>query len=469
MDHKAAARSLFACGVAAVQPEHLHYDVEAFRRQEITLLGSGKAVVGMAKALLAQGVRVKESFLVAPGDIMVTPLEQSPKSYANAKFCSAEGSRADVTIMVTPLEQSPKSYANAKFCSAQGSRADEPRLNFLDLMALDVPELNIFASSHPLPSARSVEAAEKLMKMISALNEDEVFIYLLSGGTSALVEKPIPPVRLEDFTAVSEALLQSGASIDEMNIVRKHLSMIKGGRLAALTKAKGKVFVISDVIGDDLEAIGSAPLFCDSSTCADAKRVLVQYGLWDSVNTSVRNLLEECSHETPKVVDPGIVHEVVASNKTALEAIAAEAEKAGYRAKIVTDRLRGDVRDVAKEIARIAQFHEADTPLCLLFGGETTVQVRGSGKGGRNQELALWVLKAMRGEGRFTFLSGGTDGRDGMSDAAGAVVDESDLHEDIDRYLDNNDSYHYHQKYGTLICTGASGTNVMDIMILIKE
>jgi len=402
MNHKKRARALFQSGVEAVQPENLHYNLEGFCEKEIVLLGSGKAVTGMAKALLAQGVKVKKSFLV--GHIHEA-----------------------------------------------------------------VPGLEIFVSSHPVPSFQSVEAAQKLMKIMTRMEAEEQFVYLLSGGSSALVEKPIAPVTLEDMRTLTTALLQSGASIGELNTVRKHLSMIKGGRLGALTKAKGKVFVISDVVSDDLEAIGSAPLYCDSSSCEDAKEVLVQYGLWKHVPESIRNVIGLCHHETPKTPNPLIVHDIVALNKRALEAVAREAKRMGYETEIVTDRMQGDVREVSGMIARYADLPVKEKPRCFIFGGETTVEVKGDGKGGRNQELALWVLKAIREKGNCTFLSAGTDGKDGVGDAAGAVVESSDLHEDIEHYLQNNDSYHYHQKYGTQIRTGASGTNVMDIMILIKE
>ena len=402
MNHKERATALFQRGVEAVQPENLHYDLKGLDKEGITLLGSGKAVTGMAKALLAQGVNVKKSFLVSHVQEVVSGLE-------------------------------------------------------------------IFVSTHPVPSEKSVYAAETLMKIVSHLEAEESFVYLLSGGSSALIEKPIVPVTLEDMRTLTTMLLQSGASIGELNTVRKQLSMIKGGRLGASTKAKGKVFVISDVVGDDLEAIGSAPLYCDSSSCEDAKKVLVQCGLWERVAESVRSVIASSLHETPKTPNPAIVHEVVASNRIALEAVVREARRMGYEAEIVTDRMQGDVRDVAAEIARYADLPVKEKPRCFVFGGETTVQVRGDGKGGRNQELALWVLEAIREKGYCTFLSAGTDGKDGVGDAAGAVVESGDLHEDMKRYLQNNDSYHYHRKYGTLLRTGASGTNVMDIMILIKE
>jgi hydroxypyruvate reductase/glycerate 2-kinase len=402
VSHKVQAVALYKKAVEAVHPKNIYYPLDYNDGKEITLLGSGKAVIEMARAVLQKDIKIKKSFLVTPYEIAM------------------EG-------------------------------------------------LDIFISSHPTPSARSEEAAEKMMDIVSSLKESDFFVYLLSGGSSALLEKPIFPVEMKDFIVLTQLLLQSGASIDEINIVRKHLSRIKGGRLGEMSCAKGQVFVISDVIGDDLEAIGSAPLYCDSSSCEDAKRVLVQYNLWKQVPSGIRNVIEKCHYETPKTPNPLIDHTIVASNRMALNAAAEEAEKMGYEVHVVSDKVEGNVRDVAKLIIDYALKVENQKPACLLFGGETTVEVTGNGKGGRNQELALWVLKQKPKELSLTFLSAGSDGIDGMSEAAGAVVDGSDLHEDIDYYLENNDSFHYHRKCGTLIQTGESGTNVMDIMILIKE
>jgi hydroxypyruvate reductase/glycerate 2-kinase len=400
--HKVQAVALYKKAVEAVHPKNIYYPFDYIEGKEVTLLGSGKAVVEMAKAILQKDIKIKKSFLVTPYETEITGLDT-------------------------------------------------------------------FISSHPSPSFKSEEAAEKMMDIVSSLEEGEFFIYLLSGGSSALLEKPIPPVDMKDFIVITQLLLQSGASIDEINIVRKHLSRIKGGRLGQMSRAKGQVFVISDVIGDDLEAIGSAPLYCDSSSCEDAKRVLVQYNLWKQVPVGIRNIIATCHHETPKTPNPLVHHTIVASNRMALNAAAAEAEKMGYEVCVVSDRVEGNVREAARIMIDHALKVENQKPVCLLFGGETTVEVTGTGKGGRNQELALWILKQKPKELSLTFLSAGSDGIDGISEAAGAVVDSNDLHEDIDRYLENNDSFHYHRKYGTLIQSGESGTNVMDIMILIKE
>ena len=402
MHHKANAKTLFLKGVARVQPKNFQFNLSGLPDKKIVLLGSGKAVVEMARQFQKEDIQIRQSFLVS---------------------------------------------------------------NY----AASLPGLELFVSSHPSPSSKSVEAGQKMLGIVSALHEEDYFVYLLSGGSSALLEKPIPPVTLKELQQTTRLLLSCGASIYEINIVRKHLSLIKGGQLGQISKSEGCVYVVSDVIGDDLEVIGSAPFYCDSSNCADAKAVLIKYDLWSDLPISIQNVIKFCHHETPEKPNPKIKHEIIASNRIALEAIVKEAEKMGYNVKLVSDKIKGDVRSVAEEIVQKAREIESDKPLCLLFGGESTVKVRGKGKGGRNQELALWVLKSFDQGENFTFLSGGTDGIDGMGDAAGAVVSQSDLHEDIDVYLQHNDSWHYHQKYGTAIVTGETGTNVMDIMILIKD
>lgn len=325
--------------------------------------------------------------------------------------------------------------------------------------------VDVLEGSHPIPTQKSIDAAQKLKSKLASLKESDLYVYLLSGGSSALIEEPIAPITLSEMQHVTDLLLSSGAAIDEINIVRKHLSNIKGGRLASVTKAKGMVLVVSDVIGDDLESIGSAPMYCDSSTYADTKAVLEKYAIFDKVPQSVQNVIHEAKEESPKTPVEGLEHIMVGTNKIALEYAKRKAEEMGLTCEIVTDTLQGDVRIVADEIASKIKSSDKD---CLLFGGEATVVVKGDGKGGRNQELCLHVLKNIQDE-NITFLSAGSDGIDGNSDAAGAVVDSDSYKEDIDKFLDNNDSYHFHQRNNDLIITGPSGTNVMDIMIAIKK
>ncbi len=328
-----------------------------------------------------------------------------------------------------------------------------------------VSGIEVIESTHPLPSKKSIAAAQKLITSFEEMQENDFFIYLLSGGSSALIEQPVAGVSLEDFIETTKVLLHSGLSIEEINVIRKSLSQIKGGGLAGKTRAKGVVLVVSDVIGDDLQAIGSAPLLESTSSKEDASKIIDRYNILALLPKSVQTVFKEKKEQLDKkrAVFP---HFLIASNYLALQEAQKEASRMGLQAKIVSHTLDGDVKEVAQKIIDAA--HETSNYNVLLFGGEPTVEVKGSGKGGRNQELCLWVLKGMQKETKFTFLSAGSDGIDGNSDAAGAVVSVENYHDSIDGYLENNDSYHYLKAQDALIITGESGTNVMDIMIAIE-
>jgi glycerate 2-kinase len=342
--------------------------------------------------------------------------------------------------------------------------------------------IDVFESSHPVLTEKSIRAAEILMEKLSALSPDDLFIYLLSGGSSALLEKPAPPITLAEMQKLVRGLLANGVPIEELNIVRKHLSLVKGGRLGRLSRAHGIVLVVSDVIGDDLEAIGSAPLFFDRSSYGDTHAILKKYGLWEvapeSIRTVIQKGLDGAMEETPKGPSPLIDHFLIGSNLKILLKGKARAEAMGIPAHIMTSRLRGEAREVAKAILALGEEiattgHPFSPPVCLLFGGETTVTLRGDGMGGRNQEMALAVLNEFWDNPRFLFLSAGTDGIDGRSDAAGALVDHASWEKAqalglrIDDFLARNDSYHFLAQTGDLIMTGPTGTNVMDMTVLL--
>ena len=340
----------------------------------------------------------------------------------------------------------------------------------------------VFESSHPVLTEKSIRAAEILMEKFSTLSPDDFFIFVLSGGSSALLEKPAPPITLAEMQTLVKGLLANGVPIEDLNVVRKHLSLVKGGRLGRLSRARGIVLVVSDVIGDDLEAIGSAPLFFDRSSYADTQAIMKKYALWDTAPESIRQIVQKGLageiEETPKAPSPLIDHFLIGSNLKILGKTKDTLEDLGIPARIMSSRLRGEAREVAKailamgeEIASSGQPFSA--PVCLLFGGETTVTLKGSGRGGRNQEMALAALGEFKGDPRFVFLSAGTDGIDGHSDAAGAAVDHRSWEKAqalglrIDDYLARNDSYHFFQRTGDLIMTGPTGTNVMDITALL--
>jgi len=348
----------------------------------------------------------------------------------------------------------------------------------------NLEKIRVVEGSHPVPTDKSLRAGEILIKEMSNLKEDDTFLYLLSGGSSALIEKPVPPITIKDLQKTTEILLENSIPIEEINIIRKHLSLIKGGRLGEVTKSKGAVLVLSDVVGDDLFTIGSAPLYYDLSTYRDAYDILKRYDLFDKIPETVKKVIKDGISgkipDTPKSENPDIKHFIIGSNFIALNEARKKAENKGLKGYIFTSMLKGEAKEVAKAVASIGlEIKKSDNPVekpvCVLFGGETTVTVKGSGKGGRNQEFALSSLKEIKDVDGIVILSGGTDGIDGNSDAAGAVVTAESykkakyLDLNIDDYLKNNDSYSFFRKTGDLIFTGKTGTNVMDIIVMIVE
>lgn len=343
-------------------------------------------------------------------------------------------------------------------------------------------KIEAFQGSHPVPTQKSVQAADLLIRKLSALSDDDFFIYLLSGGSSALVEKPSSPVTLNALQKTVRLLLKNAVPIDEINTVRKHLSLVKGGRLGGWTHASGVVLIVSDVIGDGLDTIGSAPFYGDPSSYQDAQDILLRYGLWQHLPASVKILIAKgidgVVPETPKQQKPNIRHHIIGSNLLLLKEAKEKGETLGVATRIMSSRLRGEAKEVAKAIVCMGEEilstqQPFEPPVCLLFGGETTVTVRGTGRGGRNQEMCLAALQEIRDRPNILFLSAGSDGIDGNSDAAGAVVDcashwrAARLGLDMDDYLKRNDSYEFFRQTGDLIMTGPTGTNVMDMTVLL--
>jgi glycerate 2-kinase len=325
---------------------------------------------------------------------------------------------------------------------------------------------------HPVPDERGVEGALRMEEIARDAGVRDLLIAVISGGASALTPAPIPPLTLADKQEITKKLLASGATIHEINTVRKHLSSFKGGQLAKLAyPATTIALILSDVIGDDLDVIGSGPTVADRSTIDDARAVLTKYGIHQSVEF----------HETPKPGDPAlerVQNIIVGSNEQAIDAAARQAKALGYRTMVLSTRIEGETRDVASVHAAIAKEILATgrplrTPACVLSGGETTVSIRGSGLGGRNQEFVLAAAIALEGSGPVTVLSAGTDGTDGPTDAAGAIGDSSTVSRaqalglDARKFLSNNDSYHFFEKTEGLIKTGPTGTNVMDVRVVL--
>jgi glycerate 2-kinase len=294
---------------------------------------------------------------------------------------------------------------------------------------------------------------------------------LISGGASALMPLPVLAVSLAEKQETTRLLLACGATIHEINAVRKHLSQVKGGQLARLAFPSRVVsLILSDVVGDDLDVIGSGPTAPDLSTFATARAVLQKFLIWDSVPRSVQAHLTAAAAETPKPGDPlfaRVTNHIAGSNRVALAAAADEAQRLGYRPVVLTRRVEGEAQEVAKVLTAIAR--DVKPPACVISGGETTVTLTGKGKGGRNQEFALSAAVALKGVRGITVLSAGTDGSDGPTDAAGAIADGSTIERDPDglHHLLNHDAYPYFARLGDLIITGPTGTNVMDIQLFV--
>jgi len=332
--------------------------------------------------------------------------------------------------------------------------------------------IKVFRGSHPLPSESNIRATDELLKVVEGAGDNDIVIVLISGGGSSLLCKP--RISLKDMTEVTDRLMRAGCTIEELNTVRKHLSHVKGGRLAMGSRAFMLSLIISDVMENPVEFIASGPTSPDTTTYGDAARVLEKYGMRDSIG-EVKDVIERGIRgeieETPRELD-NVANIIIADNETACRAAEEAASGKGYYSKIVSTSVSGEARDAGRDIARYAKIFPRDKAV-LIFGGETTVTVTGGGRGGRNQELVLGAIEEIEDE-RIIIVSCGTDGIDGNSDAAGAVGDGTSMKRaekagiDAGEYLKNNDSYNFFKKLGDLIITGRTGTNVMDIQIAVR-
>ena len=389
------------------------YDLSRYKR--IVLLGSGKAVVPMAQAMQ---------------EIL--------------------GERVIKSLLVGPYQYTPQS-----------------------------PHTRYIKSSHPLPSSSSLEAAEALMQSLRELDSDDLFIYLLSGGNSALVEHPQENITLDDFQAATSTMLLSGMPIEIMNSVRKHISKVKGGNLAAVTQADGIVLVLSDVIGDDLHAIGSGPLYCDESTFSDAVDFLHEYDIFEKIPKPVQKYLLEGvdgKHpETPKSPFAHIQHHLLGSNSEVMRIAQQLLKSQGIVTYRVDTPLQGDTDTALETLLKLLK-EKREQSCCYILGGESTVKVTGSGHGGRNQHLALALLCTLDNEEKeITFLSAATDGVDGNSGAAGALIDSHsriqamNYHLDPHHYLREFDSNTFFTATDELLTPGPTHNNLLDIVLMLVE
>jgi len=342
-------------------------------------------------------------------------------------------------------------------------------------------------AGHPLPDENGVQGTRRIIGLLRGAGERDLVFSLISGGGSALLPSPAEGITLAQKQAVTRGLLECGASIDEINAVRKHISLSKGGQLArAASPATVINLMLSDVVGDRMDVIASGPFVPDTATFEGARAILEKYCLLENVPASVRDYIERGMQgkapETPKAGEPVFdrVHNlVIGSNILALQAAEEEARKIGYRAMILSSMIEGEAREVARVHTGIAREvlergYPIPPPACIISGGETTVTIRGKGLGGRNQEFCLAAAMGLSGlPPRAVILSGGTDGNDGPTDAAGAMVDPftvkrgNDLGMSADEHLAHNDSYPYFQKTGDLLMTGPTNTNVMDVRLIL--
>ncbi len=408
------ARSIFAAALAAADPSravetHLRR-LDFSRYRNIYVVGAGKAVASMAKAAeRVLGARITAGFV-------------------NVKYGH--------TLHLRRIELNP--------------------------------------SGHPEPDENGMSGAARIAEIAAAAQRGDLVLCLISGGASALTPLPAPPVTLEEKRAVTRLLLAAGADIHEMNVVRKHLSLIKGGQLAKLAApARVETLALSDVVGDNLDVIGSGLTAPDSSTFAQARAVLERYGIWNRAPGSVRARVSGDAPETPKPGDAlfrNVRNRVIGGNRIALLAAARRARELGYRTQILSSEIVGETRDVARMHAAILrEAARRRGAQCIASGGETTVTIRGAGLGGRNQEFALAAAIDIAGLPDALVFSAGTDGTDGPTDAAGAIADGATLarNPEARAFLDDNNSYRYFESLGDLVKTGPTHTNVMDIHLML--
>jgi len=346
----------------------------------------------------------------------------------------------------------------------------------------------VMEAGHPVPDLAGQRASKDILGIVKGLSDKDLIFCLLSGGASAIVPAPRDPVTLEDKQAATRALLECGATINEINAIRKHLSFFKGGHLAqALEPATVVTLIISDVVGDYLDVIGSGPTAPDESTFLDCQAILDKYALCSTIPDEVTRVIADgCAGEAPETLKAGascferVQNVIIAGNGMALNGAAAAAKKLGYTPIVVDSSMQGEAREVAKQLIQRAVKecgNESTTPLCLLSGGETTVTIQGNGLGGRNQEMALAagieLFNAGECRNKIAMACVGTDGTDGPTDAAGGLILPDTITERnisiAQAHLDNNDAYNFLSNVETILKTGPTRTNVMDIAIVLVD
>ncbi len=367
-----------------------------------------------------------------------------------------------------------------------GDRLREGIVNVKYGHGLSLNTIRINEAGHPVPDENGVRGSGEIAGTIARAGEGELVLCVLSGGGSALLTLPVPGITLEDKQDITRLLLGCGARIEEINAIRKHLSSLKGGQLAKLASPAQVIsLILSDVVGDRLDVVASGPTVPDVSTFQECLQILDKFDIADKVRPSVKDHLEKGSRgeasETLKAEDQAfskVQNVVVGSNTVAVEAAHSRAKELGFNSLVLTSYITGEAREIAHlfpAVARqiIGSGSPVKAPACVLAGGETTVTLRGEGRGGRNQEMALSAAMEMEGLERALLLCGGTDGTDGPTDAAGGIVDGGTVGRAARKgfapmeYLRSNDSYSFFKDMGEKFVTGPTNTNVMDLYILL--
>jgi glycerate 2-kinase len=427
-------------------------------------------------------------------DIFLSGVESVKPDRLIARFVQREGAALRIDGLNVDLDRTKNIYVlGAGKASASMAQAVETALGSRITAGHIVTKyghgrvlkhIGMTEAGHPVPDENGLKGTAELLALAEKAEDDDLVIFLISGGGSALLADVPSGCSLADLTAVNDAMLKCGAAIHEINCVRKHLSRVKGGQLASVAYPATIIsLILSDVIGDPLDVIASGPTTPDPTTFDEALAILNRYDLTEKTSARIVQVLQDGLAgrlaETPKNGD-GIFQKthnvIIGSNRLALEQARQRAEELGLAARVITNSLAGDVVQVARfifEQTQLAQAASDGRPACLLFGGEPTAKVRGGGLGGRNQHLALLLAQLITGTSGMTILVGGSDGNDGPTDAAGAVVDEETSRQavvqncSIDRYLADCDSYHFFKKVGGHVVTGPTQTNVMDLIVAI--
>lgn len=411
-------------------------------------------VRNLARTLFLIGVQAAEPGLAVKRELDAHPLGITPQGrILLIAFGKAACAMIEQALQHVPQGQPVKAIAVTNYENAR-----------------DIDGCTVFASGHPLPDQNGLNAGVEIMRLLATTTPQDKVVCLISGGGSALLPTPRDGISLEDKILVSRILLSEGLNINQMNAVRQQLSALKGGGLSAMAHpAEIRSLIISDVVGDDISAIASGPTAPPSGGMEDTIALLKSRNIWPKLPTTAQTLLM-----SPRPVMPGNCdNKIICSNPQSLQAIADAASE--WSAQIVPEPLVGDVGQAANQIIESARDLSTKSRQLLIWGGETTVQLTGKGRGGRNQELAALVASALADlPGHWVFLSGGTDGRDGPTDAAGGIVTAGTIARaqanniNVVGALRDNDSYRILEAAGDLLMTGATGTNVADIQLLFK-